>query len=190
MGHFKNSLIAFTIVTAAALSSFSVNASILIEPHLGYNVAGGGTNSATVYKYSGLQMGARLGLQFVGLMGGLAYNSSSYDLKSTNTGVTTTTAEKQSEIGAFLGYNAPVLLRGWLGYYPKLKSTATDNSYIQGNTTEIGLGFTGLPFVSLNLIYRMLKYDKYTSAAGVDITLSPVYDFKEVVLGVSLPFTL
>ncbi len=190
MNYLKNSLIAIGAVAIAILTSISANASLLIEPHVGYIVSGSTTISSTDFKYSGPQYGARLGYQMLGVMGGLAYAHSTYSLKETTSGATTSNDNKRDELGVFVGYNAPIMLRAWVGYYFSSKATETASSdWESGSTTEIGLGFTPLPLISINLAYRMLSYDKQ-SVSGTESTISPKYDPKEIVLGVSLPFTL
>lgn len=181
---FKSSIAAISIALMAALIP-SANASLLIEPHLGYIVSGKTTFQNNEWKYTGPQYGARLGVQYLGVMGGLAYTHSSYDLKVGGAKEKT----KQDEIGLFVGYNAPILLRAWVGYFPSAKAKLDSGSEFKGNTTELGLGFTALPFVSINLSYRMLSFDEVT-ASGLTGTLNPEYDPKEIVLGVSLPFNL
>ncbi len=186
----KNLLISFGLL---AVLSTTANASFLIEPHLGYNISGGvASYSNTKYDYTGAQYGARLGFQTLGLMGGFDYTHSGYDLKSTvlTSGVVATVPVTQNEYGVFVGYNAPILLRAWLAYYFSTKMTYTNptTTYYSGNTTEIGVGFTPLPLISVNVSYRMINFDKGHTAAAGDYTIG--YTPKEIVLGVSLPFTL
>jgi hypothetical protein len=183
------------LIGLGILGIFSVtnaNASFLIEPHLGYNVSGGVAAWNTVkYDYTSPQYGARLGVQFLGLMGGLDYTHSSFTLNATNVLLQKSSADyTQNELGLFVGYNAPILVRAWVGYYfsNKMTSVANTNNYYKGKTTELGVGFTPLPLISVNLMYRMLSFDTYHSAA--DSTLSPTYSPSEIVLGVSVPFNL
>lgn len=192
MNYVKNSLIAVAILAIAALTSISANASLLIEPHLGYIVTGGTTLSGTEYKYSGPQYGARLGYQMLGVMGGLAYAHSTYTRKDTTLGATTSNDQKRDDLGLFIGYSAPVMLRAWLGYYFSSKETYNaSGSWIKGSVVELGVGFTPLPLVSINLAYKMLSNDKqYSASTGVESAINPKYEPKEIVLGVSVPFTL
>ncbi len=179
----------------------TAQASFLIEPHLGYNVSGGQASyNGAKLDYSGLQYGARLGMQYLGLMGGFAYNHGTFDLKETTiaSGASVTGAQKQDDIGLFVGYNAPILLRAWLGYFFSSKMTQTETNgsgtngdWYKGTVTEIGVGFTPLPLVSLNLVYRMGSFDKtYNAATSAESSLATDYKPTEIVIGVSLPFTL
>lgn len=179
-----------------ALITFAqtASASLLIEPHLSYNLSGSGDNNGSGatkidYDYNGAQYGLRLGYQALGLMGGLAYNRSSFDMDYKSAAGGTTTGEmERNEWGLFVGYNFPILVRGWVGYY--FSNTTEDtkfNTEYTGNTTELGLGFTALPFVSVNLIYRLVKLDEVKSGGN---TGTADIDGREFLIGVSLPLTL
>lgn len=192
MFHVKNSLIAIAALLIAALTSISANASFLIEPHVGYIVSGGiDSYGGYKYEYNDVQYGARLGIQHLGIMGGFAYThaelSNNYTLLS---GARTTgiSKEKADDIGVFVGYSAPLMLRAWVSYFFSSKNAdATHTSiYTKGSTTEIGLGFTPMPLISINASYRMVSHNKTNTGA----TLSTKYEPKEIVLGVSLPITL
>lgn len=195
MGHVKNSLIAIGVVAIALLTSISANASFLIEPHLGYNIHSSTTWGNATVDYNGAQYGARLGLQTLGLMGGFEYNHASYEKEVTASGTTSKADFGRNEMGLFVGYKFPILLRAWLGYNFSAKETQSTggdiNDYLKGSSTEIGIGYTGLPFLSLNLSYKMLSYDEFYNAGnGTTSTLSTKFEPKEIVIGISAPFTL
>ncbi|MDO9181378.1 MAG: hypothetical protein Q7U04_03175 [Bacteriovorax sp.] len=189
MAYIKNSLIALFVLAIAALTSITATASILIEPHLGYNISGSGTTSGVDYKYSNPELGLRLGGQFLGFMAGVDYTSSSYTWTQSPGG---DDKFDRGEFGLFVGYNLPILLRFWGAYY--FSNTATDQSSsgktasgakFEGTTKELGVGFTALPFLSLNIMYRNVVLDtKPSNVTGADISNN------EYVIGVSLPFTL
>lgn len=190
MGHVKNSLLTLGLVLASAIATISSSeASLLIEPHIGYNLSGGGTSNAVKYDYNGAQYGMRLGGQYLGLMAGLDLTAGSYTWEQAPGG---NDEFDRTEVGVFVGYNLPILLRVWGAYY--FSSTAKDTNAsgrtttgakYKGNTKELGAGFTALPFLSLNLVYRNVTIDtKPVGIAGGDISNN------EFVVGVSLPFTL
>jgi hypothetical protein len=193
------------------LFSNTVSAGLLVEPQLGYNLIGKvsdlsftSTSPAQVYnlssKYNALQYGARLGYQLLGVMGGLSYNHSAYTSTRTFTcvsGCSSSTDEmkyKRDDLGIFAGYNAPILLRAWVAYSFSVKQTNTvTNSWDKGTATELGVGFTGFPFLSLNLIYKMLSYTSaYDAATGVTgvYTQNPTRKANELIMAVSAPFNL
>lgn len=159
-------------------------------------------------KYNGYQYGARIGAQYnPGLMLGFDLNFSSYSTKTTYSDGSAGDTEKyeRSEIGAFLGFCLPYSIRVWYGHYmmdETVKTTNADSGSTagdlhSGHSTEIGLGHFGLKYVSFNLLYRTMIYSngnaKYLmSELGINeaYTLSPEYKAKEIVLGLSFPFTI
>lgn len=202
MKSLKNGLLA--MVMMAAMST-GANAALLIEPHIGYNVSGSGDTAIDdanmEVDYSGLQYGLRAGWQYLGFMVGLDYTTSNPEIESTFTvpavpGFSQTVKNdfKKKEIGVFAGYNLPILLRAWAGYYFDVEAKSENESDLiesgakmSGSGMELGVGFTGLPFVSLNLVYRNTSFDEFKDSEGTDkIKLNA----SEIVLGASIPFTL
>lgn len=201
MGLVKNSLIAGALLTTATLSSMNANASLLIEPHLGYNVYSSTSMGTDTIDYNGAQYGARLGLQSLGFMGGLDYTHSSYTATTKPASGTSDKDErKRDELGVFVGYKFPVLVRAWIGYNFLAKESQTAlgptsgnvvGDYYKGHSTEIGVGFTGIPFLSLNLSYKMLSYDQhFDPKKGATSALNPKFEPKEIILGISIPINL
>lgn len=159
----------------------SASAALLLEPHLGYNLGTSGDGES----YRGGEIGMRLGYQQLGLMAGLDFTRSSFDRKV----LAASNEYERNEWGLFVGYNFPILIRAWGTYYfSNATKNTTNNSEQTGNTKELGVGFTALPFLSINFMYRMIDLNENESAAGVksDIDQST----QEFVVGVSLPFTL
>ncbi len=196
MGKIKRTLYIIGLLILAVLTSMTANASMLIEPHLGFNVSGGGTTSGTEFTYQGSQYGLRFGGQYLGLMAGLDFNRSSYTWKRQSLANGTTNDEfSRNELGLFAGYNLPILLRAWVAYY--FTNTATDESSggytadgdkYKGNTFELGVGYTALPFLSLNMAYRNVRIDTQELAIASKKLGSNISNH-EFVLGVSTPIT-
>jgi hypothetical protein len=214
MRFLKGSLLALSVVAAAfTFQAPKANAGlILVEPHLNYNVWGGSTttitstNSTQEIKYSGPQYGLKLGAQYLGFMGGFIVNQSSFTWRITNTYNSTPNLNSatdykfdRTEVGIFGGYNLPILFRGWAAYYFSNKAENKDTAYLNmnsltgvkytGHTIEIGVGYKGLPFVSINAIYRNVSHDEIeypTSNTKYPTSVSN----DEFVLGVSAPFSV
>lgn len=195
----KRSLLALVLM---ATFTTGAHAALLIEPHLGYNISGSGdwTFEGTKIEtdYSGAQYGLKAGWQLLGFMVGLDYTLSNPEVEFSVAGAGSSKNKMKSrELGVFAGYNLPILLRAWVGYYFDANSEADNDGFLSkgdeasGNTVELGVGFTGLPLVSLNLIYRNTTYDEL-KADGTTLKLSGAEQIKnsEIVLGVSLPLTL
>jgi len=197
----KTLKIGLLAVVMMTLMSTNSQAALLIEPHIGYNVSGTGDFTWGGQKvetdYSGAQYGLRAGWQYLGFMLGMDYTMSNPEVEFSAQGQTEKNDMKNKELGVFAGYNLPILLRGWVGYYFNVKSEADNNGSFNkgdefsGNTMELGVGFTGLPLVSLNLMYRNVTLDEIKTSAGT-LKLSGNQEIKnsEIVFGVSIPFTL
>jgi hypothetical protein len=174
-------------ILGLALLANTASASLLIEPHLGYNLHASGDASSHEYSYNGAEVGARVGFQQLGLMGGLDFTHSAMNLDDKFAGATRNSDYSRNEVGLFVGYNFPILVRAWGAYYFKSKAKADSGDYLKGNTFELGAGFTALPFLSLNVMYRMVSWDE-RSYSGV--VTNPSLKTNEIVLGVSLPLNL
>ncbi len=193
--------IAAMVITLSALSG-AAQAAFLIEPHLGYNITSSGDSTEagvkTEYDYSGAQYGLRAGGQYLGFMAGLDYTLSNPEIETKVGGFTFEDDFNKKELGVFVGYNLPILLRVWAGYYFDVTAKDDDSrgafstgDELSGSAIELGVGFTALPFLSLNVMYRNVTFDEFKSG-GVTVKLSGDAEVSthEIVVGVSLPLTL
>ena len=174
------------------LFSFQAKAEILIEPLVGYNLATSididGQDNYT--GGSGLGFGGRLGYQKLGFQLGLDYLHSDIDLNDDDFGKNVS----MNEFAAFAGFEFPLLVRIYAGY---IFSATGDSSYYDdfgmrkdlelsgGTGSKFGIGFTGLPFLCINLEYRRGKFDEYdlgNTTVGEDVTYS------SYLLSLSVPF--
>ncbi len=198
MKNLRQSFFASCFILVFSFFTTSAQAGLLIEPHVAYGFLGNADYNQLKITYSGAQYGGKLGYQFFGLMAGLDYTHSTIGYKTDFLGTTYNLDYDRDQVGAFIGYKFPILLRAWAGYYFSDKITASSTSIIAGNGdystgsgTELGLGFTGFPFVSVNLLYRTSSYDSsFNASTGVKSSLSPKIDTSEIALGVSLPINL
>lgn len=185
------------IVLFSLLISSFASAGILIEPQLGYilsnkvngtaNLVNGAT-TATLdadSKATGVEYGARLGYSMLGFMGGLNFGKVSGKITDNTDG--SKDDYKGTNLGAFVGYSAPILVRAWFAYNFSSKADIGADS-VKGKSTEFGIGYTGLPFLSINFIYRMYDMDEIT-ASGTTYSASG-YKPKEMELAISAPFNL
>lgn len=180
--------------------STSIQAGILIEPYIGLNFASGedGQTLKTDYDQSSPFIGSRLGYQTLGFMFGLDYTKGmESDLEIKTTSSTVKQDADQSTLGLFVGYNLPVMLRAWAAYYVtttiELQSGVNVGDEYKGSGYGLGVGFTGLPLVSLNLEYRMMTFDELKdNSTGLKSTLSGTneIDYNQVMLSVSLPLDI
>tara|TARA_B100000927_G_C16413511_1_gene448264 strand:+ start:51 stop:596 length:546 start_codon:yes stop_codon:yes gene_type:complete len=162
------------------------NASLLVDPYIGYaiNQQEQDTQFGTQeFTQTGTMMGARVGWQTLGLMLGAEVGyapSLTQELTLAKLGGAEGTENDFSGtyLGAFVGYDFPILLRAWATYFFDVTYSPESGNDITASGTSFGVGFSGLPFVSLNAEYRLLSYDQ------------DLDDSQELFFSVSLPLTL
>nr|WP_295905054.1 outer membrane beta-barrel protein [uncultured Bdellovibrio sp.] len=167
------------LVFALALGFTSVShAGILIEPYLGYEM---GKTKNPDGKFDGSQVGLRLAYAApIFFWGGLDYTlgvsgTSKPDSLPNEDG-------KRSTLYGVVGMDFPILLRAWVGYGFLDEMKFENSGKAKGTSYKVGVGFTGLPFISLNLEY---VNEKFTELEGVTIPGDTKND--SYVLSVSLP---
>lgn len=191
-------------ITLAAFLTISTTAQagLMLEPYLGYQTTAVDAKFKTLDLDAG---GANQGVGF-GLRAGysliMAWFALDYMMvpngkfKPANELVMSEADYSRSDLWLTAGIDLPVLLRFWGGY--GLMNTATfkdssgDSKLTGGSHMKFGLGFTGLPLVSLNLEYLMHEHKKI-DAGGTETSTSDIYKtFKEsgMLLSVSVPFDL
>ncbi len=185
MKHFL-SLFAFTVLFFAN----TARADILIEPVVGYNF-----NAVADFedgeRYSGgtgPSFGGRLGYQNLGLQLGVDYLNSSLDMDDEDFDKNIDT----SEWAAFVGFKFPILLRVYAGYIFSATGETEDaanNEYefSKGSGYKAGIGFTGLPFININLEYRTGTFDEIKIDGDESDSTA---DYQSIMLGLSLPFAI
>lgn len=160
----------------------AANAGLLLEPYLGYEM---GTTKDADGKLDGTQLGARVAWTApIMFWAGLDYTMGvSAKFKPSASGSTDSDA-KRSTLYAVVGVDLPILLRGWVGYGLMNELKLDDyNTTLKGKSTKLGVSFTGLPFICLNLEYLMETFDKDSNG-----NLDPETKNNAYVLSVSLPW--
>ncbi len=171
-------------VALATLAGFmtTANAGVLIEPYLGY-LTGKTEQGSTEVDISGVNFGARLGYKsFLGLMGGFDYMTAKLEDEANPKNDVT-----PSQLGVFVGFEFPILLRVY-GVYgisnkTKYKDSNGSDTLEGGDHIKLGVGFTALPLVSINLEYIMASYDENDGQS-----FSPELTMKTYGLSISAPF--
>lgn len=181
--------------------SSAAHAGILIEPYLGYEMgdfyykyAGGSTE----YKdsLSGVGYGMRLGYKFLLPWVALDYTSGSGTAKRDSAASSTDQDFTRSSLGAVVGVDLP-LIRAWAGYGFSNEATLKGvnggaDTKIKGNYLKAGVGLGFIPFVSLNLEYKINEVKKVDLGSG-EQDKSAVYDSVKndtIMVSVSVPFNL
>lgn len=136
------------LVLALGLGFTSTShADLMVEPYLGYEM-GTGSQGSNDFKVTGTDLGLRLGYD-TGVMfwAALDYTMGSLTLDPDSG---TSDDGKRTSLAAVVGLDLPVLFRVWAGYGFS-NEMKFDAAAWKGKYTKFGVGFTALPFVSLNL---------------------------------------
>ena len=175
--------------------STAAHAGLMIEPYLGYEMGKSTSINTTTAgqttdgKLDGVDLGVRLGYK-TPLMLWFALDAQlgvSGDYKP-DTGSSAT--QKHNTYYGVVGIDLPILFRAWAGYgfQDTFKTDTPYSSDIKGKNFKLGAGFTGLPFISLNLEYLKGTVD---SISGGSLNSSNVDGKTETyMVSVSLPLNL
>jgi len=188
-------LIKKTFLILISLIAINAHALVLVEPHLGLNISGTGHDSAIPAKtflYGGGQYGLKLGAQYLNAMAGIDYNHSSFEQMTSGY----KNKFSRTEWGIFLGYNFPAIARFWGTYFFSNSANAESasglipqNAKYEGHTFELGAGYAGISYCSINFAYRFVTLTKYIASGSTSsLTGSTEVNNNEIVLGVSAPF--
>lgn len=185
------SRILFAVVLLFA--AHPAKADLYLEPYLGYGSGELKLGSST-YTMSGSGIGARVGfsLPIFFVAADYAMGSGKANLKS---GSGSSGDYSSSDLFAVVGARLP-LIRAYAGYGLMNSVTAKGNgadSTLTGTAMKFGVGFSGLPFVAINLEYITETYNKLKSGgAEYDIKSGGIIDKASAgmyMLTVSLPLT-
>ena len=175
-------------------SSYS-QAALLIEPVVGYSLNSKFEASANDvlmddvdFKGHGASFGGRLGYQNLGFQLGLDYLKSSLTIDESGL----EDSVSMSEWGAFVGFEFPVLVRLYAGYIfsATADAEATDGDkleFTKGSGMKLGVGFTGLPFIDINVEYRKGTFGEFEMAG---VKTGAETDYSALMIGLSLPLTI
>lgn len=170
----------FIAIIATLLLSIPSFADLYLEPYLGYET-GDYKSAAATYEMKGTDLGLKLGYSTLGLALGVDYMMGDLTVDS-NPSVDV----DAKDLGVFAQYTLPILLKVSGTYFFKSEGK-TSASKMTGKGTKIGVGFTGLPFIAINLDMIRINYDE-VEAGG--ITASTDTDRQTWMLSVSLPLNL
>ena len=148
------------------LFSFNASAGFLIEPYAGigsFATTNGALSDAAelveddiedgeLSAESSTVFGGRIGYSFLLLSAGIDYEMDTFADGTRNT------------TSLFVGVDLPILLRFWAEYGLSSTYATTDEDLEDFDVTydggySVGIGFTGLPFVSLNLEVENATYN-------------------------------
>ena len=152
-------------------------ASVHIEPYIGFgnstvDVTQGG--SSTDDQAGHKAIGAKLGWGILGFDFGIDYEMDTHDDFSRN------------NISAYAAFQFPILLRVWaeLPISSDFKMDDLDAKLGLKSGSSLGVGFTGLPFVAINLEVENTKYTGDLNGTDYDV------QWVSYLLSVSLPLDI
>ena len=188
----------FTKLIAAAAIAFGFSqaafAGIHLEPFLGYSIAGdyeADFGSALTddgqYTSSGPQIGARVGYGMLGFFGAVEY-----ELSPMKPGGDNDDTIDQTNLGVSVGYEFPILIRGYATYIFQARGQAGDDNdtLYKGSGVKLGVGYTGLPFVAINFEMTTLNYDSVESDSSLIEQNFDSLDATYYTVSLSIPFDL
>lgn len=175
----------------------TAHAGILLEPYIGYESGKLTAESSfvafnTVYTTSGAVLGGRIGYTFPILFwAGLDYSLTTGGNGKSDNPLLENNTYTRSNLYAVAGFDFPILIRAWFGYGLMNEATAKTSTLTSklsgGQNSKLGIGFTGLPFVSINLEGYFHKPNK---SDGNDLAAGESYNDAGFTLSASLPFDL
>jgi hypothetical protein len=183
------------------LFSYSAKAALYLEPYVGgllgvYHEDGNQTTPSVLTinnngGFTGGIFGGRLGVEFIGLSTGLDFGAGSATGKPTDTTNYKKTDYSMTDLGAFVQIRFPILFRIWASYIMSAKADAKNSngtSSLSGDGYKVGIGFTGIPFVSVNFEAYSTKYDKIDPPSGTTIT-GYSNNISAFMFGISIPLS-
>lgn len=166
-------VLALTMVANAAQAGF------MIDPYIGLGQSKSTLDVANDQEEtSGSSVvGSRLGYSFILFSGGIDYQI----MKTEDSNEEDATL---NNLSAFVGVDLPILFRFWAEYFlsSNLDSDTNGVDFAFKDGYGLGIGFTGLPFVSLNLEIEALNFDAEVGGTDFD------YSVASTILSVSMPF--
>ncbi len=183
------------ILVLAFLVIQPAEAGLLLEPVVGYSMSKFEIDQpgSSQEKANGPSLGGRIGYQNLGFQLGLDYLRSNLSVDENDFKEDLVT----NEFAGFVGFEFPILLRVYAGYIfmasgesdIDLGAGAGKQSFElnDGKGLKLGVGFTVLPFLDINVEYRKGTYSELKiGSAKTDVDT----DFSAVMVGVSLPFVI
>ncbi|MCB0350400.1 MAG: outer membrane beta-barrel protein [Bdellovibrionales bacterium] len=170
----------FIAMAIAMFGASQAQAGFMIEPYLGYETGSSTSSGSADEDYTGTLFGARLGYSMMGFMFGADYMTASGTIEQTGGDLDL----KTTDLGAFVGYEFPIMFRIYLSYMFDSKATPDGVGYdFEGSATRFGIGYTGLPFVAINLEMIKRTYDETSTG----LSISPEQNLETYALTISLP---
>ncbi|MCY4524308.1 MAG: hypothetical protein OXB84_06180 [Halobacteriovoraceae bacterium] len=177
------------------VASFNASAAGLwIEPMFGVSVGGNGNVGGSEVDRSGHRYGGRVGIKHLipNMVLGLDYRMGK--VKHEVDAGSTLKELNAKHMGTFLSYTGVPLLHFWGTWFFDYKDEIADGllkgSYFKGSGWNLGMGYSLLPFLNLNVEYSKSKHDEWEFANGSVVPLLEEIEATEFIVGISIPISL
>ena len=164
--------------------TLSANAKLFLEPYMGFGKATSeqiSNPSVTFDSFSinpGLKVGMATMLRLVSAGIEISYQDSMVENPREELNL------ERMDYALFAGFDFPVLFRVFGKYILQSNLDIGNTEIVNPSGYGLGLGYTGLPFLSLNLEYRNLSWNKIRTN---DFEANNDGEISEVILSLSLP---
>lgn len=171
------------ILALSLMIGAQAQADVLFEPYLGYHMATISQTGSEDSKSTGVTLGTRLGYETMGFSVGGEFMTGMWKDDSDPKNDLT-----PQDLGVFVGYEFPILVRVYGGYVPKAKlkfKNSAGSNTVEGTAMKVGVGYTGFPVIAINLEMIKSSYDKIDGislankieASGFGLTISAPLTF-------------
>lgn len=181
------------LIFALLLVGAQSQAAFLFEPNLGYAVSGNlDPGPPITYTFSGLEYGARLGYDAMGLQVGAGYKGMLETEYAPSVG-SQKPKVSGTQYAAFLGYQFPVMVRILAEYifldYGNSKLSPSDLTY-KGSGYRIGAHYSVIPMLNIGMEYYAITYTEVKdNVSGVSASLSTQQKKNAIVIIASVPIS-
>lgn len=163
------SVLAFATIAFSSVTSHA----LLIEPFIGYGMGDYEGDDTT-----GLEYGGRLGFTLAVVDIGGEFAKGDFDADRDTGGDLNL---ETTDMGLFIAIEFPILLRAYATYFLSSEAKPGTGTKMEGDGGyRLGVGFTGLPFLSINLEQTLRKWDEQGSSSISE-------DMSMTMLSISLP---
>ncbi|MFZ9000622.1 MAG: hypothetical protein ACO20H_04930 [Bacteriovoracaceae bacterium] len=183
------------------------HADIFLEPHLSVGVLGDATESGggnKEYDTSDMNLGLKAGYSIMMFNFGIDYTigQQTWEIEAPQAVAGPEEEFDSATWGLFGGVEFPILLRAWVTYYFDASLEDTNNTAtfdkgdeLSGSGYGLGLGYTLLPLLSINIEYKVFTYDTYKDdSSGEKLNLPSAgtgeFEHSQIYVGISLPITI
>lgn len=162
----KNIILLIVFITFI-FSSNPAKAELLVEPFAGVAFNSSAELGGNEFSFTGSSVGGRLGFLKHGFSLGLDGRRNAWSFEPDSGGADTDYTFNQ--LGFFVGYELPSLVRFWVNYVFSMEGVNDDDDDLklkEGSGLVFGVGFKIIPFMSLNFELSNLTTTKAETATS------------------------